>query len=96
MLFIYGLLKKQFVILTGFQRDFNVQEDDTNETKKLYVYPITVEDMASILKQLCSLYLLEQLNIIQFESEILDLKNKFNALLLSALNVRWIGKNVFV
>ena len=52
--------------------------------------------MASILKQLCSLYLLKQLNIIQFESEILDLKNKFNALLLSALNVRWIGKNVFV
>ena len=60
--------------------------------KKLYVYPTTVEDMASILKQLCSLYLSEQLTIIQFESDILDLKNKFNALFLSALSVRWIGK----
>jgi len=60
--------------------------------KKLYVYPTTVEDMASKLKQLCSLYLSEQLTIIQFESDILDLKNKFNALFLSALSVRWIGK----
>lgn len=60
--------------------------------KKLYIYPTTVEDMANILKLLCTLYLSEQLNIIQFEAEILDLKNKFNALFLSALSVRWVGK----
>jgi hypothetical protein len=60
--------------------------------KKLYVYPTTVETMASILKQLCFLYLSEQLTLIQFESEILDLKNKFNSLFISALSVRWIGK----
>ncbi len=60
--------------------------------KKLYVYPTTVENMASILKQLCSLYLSEQLTIIQFEADILDLKNNCNSLFLSALSVRWIGK----
>jgi len=57
-----------------------------------FIYPVTVEEMGTLIKKLCDGYRSGKLNLIQFEADLRNLMCKRNRLFCSAITQRWIGK----
>lgn len=57
-----------------------------------FIYPVTVEEMGTLIKKLCDGYRSGELSFIQFEADLRNLMYKRNRLFCSAITQRWIGK----
>jgi hypothetical protein len=61
--------------------------------KKPYIlYPVTIERMACVIKELCDEYIAGGITTIEFEASLRDLLYKRNRLFINANTIRWIGK----
>jgi hypothetical protein len=56
-----------------------------------FIYPLSVEEMAKVLKTICDNYHDGSINYIQFEADLRNLMYKRNHLFVSAITKRWIG-----
>ncbi len=63
-------------------------------TKKTdpFIYPVSVEETALVLKNLCNEYRRGDITIIHLEQSLRDLRYKRNRLFTSALTKRWVGQ----
>jgi len=60
--------------------------------KDPFIYPVSVQETADVLKDLCEQYRSGRLNRLQFEQSLKDLRFMRNQLFASALTIRWVGR----